>query len=178
MSRHVWGIWAAGGLSLAVMGAGGALALRSLSALEAAPALEAAQAGPDGCCPNPTVHDRKAPSAFGLPAYPGAAKFHSLETDAQTGSVSFSLQKDSAAEVARFYRKSLPERGWKLDWERPARETTQVPGGKQPKILKGLRQSWTRAEDDRVLLLLAVDYPQKRSSAQAVLSWSPKKAEK
>jgi hypothetical protein len=177
MRGRQWIVPAVLAASVAAMGAGGALALRGLGAAADGPVVQPVSARgsapDDDCCPDAAVHDRKAPAAFGLPAFPGAEEFHSMEVDRENGSVAFSVRDGSAAEIAAFYRKELPARGWELQWERPAEEQTSVPGEEGERVLAGVRQSWTQPEKRRVLLVLALDFPQKRSQAQAVLSWSP-----
>ncbi len=173
MSAKAWVLWAAGGSVLVLTGAGAALALRALGPLDPP---RATPASADACCDGPAGparHGTKPPGAFGLPAYPGAFAFHSMEAGAENGSVAFSISRGSARDLSGFYRKNLPSRGWRLESERGARQVAPATATLPERTLKGVRQVWTREADRRRLMLLALDFPQRRSSAQVVLSWSP-----
>jgi len=120
----------------------------------------------------PAVHGRKDLKAFGLPAYPGAHSFHSMEVDAGSASVAFQARGAAAGRIVEFYIRELGTRGWVFQWKRPAVETPAGAGGTR---LPGYRARWLDAAGKRRLTLLAVDGP-RQGQSQAVLSWAPEPA--
>lgn len=177
-SRHLLLVATA---ALALMGAGGWWSLRSMGSAAvpgASPALPAAPDGPgepSGEAPVPRVPDaapgRKSPRDFGLPAYPSAFDFRSMETGPGSASSAFLLKKGTAAEVTRFYIRELGGKGWEYRWKR---ETTTSPGDpKQGLTLHGTRVRWVHPADRKQLTLLVLDDSQPGRTAQAVLSWAP-----
>jgi hypothetical protein len=162
-----WIPWAVAGLALAGMLGAGALAFRTLGA----PPPEEKKADEPGLAP---VHDRKPPSHFGFPTYPGAFEFHSLEAGKEHGSTSYRLKRGTAAGVAAFYRRKLEGMRWRLEGQSPIAE--QPGGASNPQVprVTGFRQVWTREGESRRLSVLALDFPQRTSAVQVSLSWSPR----
>jgi hypothetical protein len=117
------------------------------------------------------VRGRKRPEAYGLPSFPTAFDFQSMDTGKQSGSTAFVIKKGTAAEVVRFYVEKLGALGWQYEWKRSANVS---PGGEGQKVrMKGSRVRWIKRNERRQLTLLTLDDPQKGRSAQAVLSWAP-----
>jgi len=121
--------------------------------------------------PKDARYGRKPPPAFGLPSYPGASSFHSMEVTEASGSTAFSIPRGASGDVVRFYIEELGKKGWQLRWRQPA---TQTPGtAEHPVVLRGTRARWFDAAGRKQLTLLALDDVQKGRTAQAVLSWAP-----
>jgi hypothetical protein len=125
-----------------------------------------------GAAARTPVAGQKLPSEFGLPNYPHAFAYHSQEYGPHEGSVAFSVERGTAAEVARFYRERLGNSGWRLLAERPVTQSPGDPAAGTQVTLHGVRQQWLRGDGSRELRLLALDYARGRSKAQVALSWS------
>jgi len=167
--KTAWGLLAVGGAGLVCLVAAGLLAVGSLGEPGEKP--QATANGPS-CCAEPAVHDRKRPSDYGLPTYPGAFEFHSVTAGLEQGSTAFSVRRGTAREVAAYYRKKLPGLGWEFQAEQTATERPGNPGDPKARTARGLRQIWVRREPREQLQLLALDLPQKDSTAQVVLGWA------
>jgi hypothetical protein len=168
-------------VGLSAVGIGGWLSLRS-AGLDKEPAAAPAETKapePTGdtaaiAAPSAAIKGKKRPEQFGLPSYPSASDYHSLEMGKQQGSTAFSVKQGSSAQITRFYIEKLGAAGWQYDWKR---DTEVSPGDKGKSVtLKGTRVRWIQRRERKQLTLLTVDDPQKGRTAQAVLSWSPMKA--
>jgi hypothetical protein len=167
-------------LSAAVltMGVGGWLAFRNMDIVppeSKTPAANAPQ--PDGDTgtlketPGAATRGKKSPKAFGLPVYPTAFDFQSMEAGKASASSSFLVKKGDAADLVRYYIEKLGEAGWEFQWKRSA---ATHPGDVGKTItLNGTRVRWISRKEGRQLTLLALDDIQKGRSAQGVLSWAP-----
>ncbi|MGV3723491.1 MAG: hypothetical protein ACO1SX_21560 [Actinomycetota bacterium] len=168
-------------VGLSAVGIGGWLSLRN-AGLGKAPAAAPAETKtpvPTGdtasiAAPGAAIKGRKRPEQFGLPSYPSATDYHSLELGKHQGSTAFSVKHGSSAQISRFYIEKLGAAGWQYDWKR---DTEVSPGDKGKRFtLKGTRVRWIQRRERKQLTLLTLDDPQKGRTAQAVLSWSPLKA--
>ena len=120
-------------------------------------------------------HAAKPPSTFGLPQFPDTFDFHSMEAKTKSGktpigSSAFLIRKAKAAEVAQFYLLELGKEGWELLWQREARIHPNNDKHRAP--LTGTRLRWLDRTHRKQLTLLALDDPQPKHSAQAVVSWA------
>jgi len=122
------------------------------------------------------VQGRKRPEQFGLPTFPSASDYHSLELGKRQGSTAYFVKKGTSAEIARFYIEKLGAAGWQYKWKR----STEARPGEAGKtlLMKGTRVRWVLPREGKQLTLLTLDDPQEGRTAQAVLSWSPLKAPK
>lgn len=133
------------------------------------PAASAASAGPS------MQHAAKPPSAFGLPQFSDTFDFHSMEAKSKSGkapigSSAFLVRKAKAAEVAQFYLLELGKEGWELVWQREAKVHPNNDKTRTP--MTGTRLRWLDRTRRKQLTLLALDDPQPKHSAQAVVSWA------
>jgi hypothetical protein len=156
--RVVWG------LATAALGLTAAGWLWTVHTLKNDPTLD--------CCSDPAFAGVKSPQEFGLPQYPGAFSFASSETKSGKGSAAFRLKHGDAKQVAAFYRTRLEAEGWRFlgqSWQQTRYDKSRkdLPPG-------GLSLRWTQPRDGRHMTLIAIDFPQKGSTTQAVLSWKPK----
>ena len=171
---RAWVLWAVGVVAVSAVVGGMALTLLTLGAAPVptrpAPPEEKpadSQKAPKGAPPPLLVHGQKKPAAFGLPSYPSAHDFQSMEAGKAHGSVSFPVREGSAADIVAFYRRKLDAAGWKLLSEGKAEANL---GSKQP--YSGIRAEWTHPARGRQLTLLALDHPTQPNGSQAVISWS------
>jgi hypothetical protein len=167
--KRAWVLGTVAGVAVLAMVTGG------VQMVQLASAISPAGASPE---PEPQVPDlppgkqgRKSPGAFGLPVYPGAFDFHSMESTKEIGSASFSIKRGTADDVVQFYMLELGSKGWVFQWQRPATETPGPKGGSL--VFQGARARWTSADSARQLTLLALNDPGKDRTSQAVLSWAP-----
>ncbi|HTE18254.1 MAG TPA: hypothetical protein VK689_07715 [Armatimonadota bacterium] len=175
---RAWILWAMGVVAVAAVVGGTAMTLRTLGAAPVAAERSGSESKmPEGgqdtadklptSPPQPLVHGQKKPAAFGLPSYPSAHDFQSMEAGKAHGSVSFPVREGTAADIMAFYRRELSAAGWKLLGERKAEADL---GGKRP--FPGFRAEWAHPDRDRQLTLLALDHPARPNASQAVISWS------
>lgn len=176
-----WVFAVAAAVGLSAVGVGGWLSLRSAGLDKPPPPspTEADAPQPTGdtasiAAPGAAIKGRKRPEQFGLPSYPTASDYHSLEIGKSEGSTAYSVKQGSSAQIARFYIEKLGAAGWQYDWKRDTEVTPGVQG--KHVALKGTRIRWIRRRERKQLTLLTLDDPQKGRTAQAVLSWSPLKA--
>jgi len=151
---------------------GASQAFRNVGARSPAAPSPAPAARDEGPTP---VAGAKKPSLFGLPDYPGATEFASMETEVGIGSVTFAAPGAAPDDVIRFYTLALGKEKWDLVWKRNATMRTSPRPEVPP--LRGTRLRWGHPEKRRQLTLLAVHNPH-RKLTQVVLSWSPMAVEK
>jgi hypothetical protein len=130
---------------------------------------------PDAPAGGPTpVAGAKRPAAFGLPEFPGAFEFSSMETDAGIGSCTYAVRARETHPVVRFYTLELGKAGWDLVWRRRAVMRTSPREDVPP--LRGTRVRWGHREKRRQLTLLTTHNPH-RQVVHVVLTWSPMQVE-
>ena len=174
---RAWILWAVGVVSVSTLVGGTALTIRTLGAVPVPtrpatpdPKPAESQAASADAPPRKLVHGQKKPEAFGLPSYPSAHDFHSMEVGKTDGSVAFPVREGTAADIVAFYRRRLDAKGWQF---RRERKVEAELGGKRP--LPGRRVEWVHPAKGKELILLALDHPTRRNGTQAVISWSPVK---
>jgi len=155
---HPWIIGVVLVAAVLMIGVGAALLHRALVA-----------SGGDTAAQDVPRGGRKRPEAFGFTAYPTAFGFHSTETDSGEWSAAYQLKSGTARQVQDFYSGTLKVRGWRLLEEGPTR---QQPGPANPNArpVTGIRSRWLDPKGGRVLTVLALDFPQKRSTGNVLLS--------
>lgn len=162
---RAWAVVGVGALVLLMVGASVALTLQSTG--EPSPVDLQNTVAP--LTPEEAAQHRP-PSAFGLPAYPGAFHFFSTENDAAHGSSVYSVPKGNSAEVIQFYTRELGRQGWRFVGKQAATERpAHVPN---PLTLRGTRTRWRHAEQRRQLTVLALDDVRPGRTAQVVVSWA------
>lgn len=114
----------------------------------------------------------KRPKDFGFPEFDTAYSFVSM-TWKKGGSASYMVRKGTADEIAAFYQARLAQSGWKGIADKPLTFNPVDPSGKKLPQRKGRELTWHKQKDPRELRLMVLDIPQKGSTAQATLSWSP-----
>ncbi len=118
------------------------------------------------------LRGRREPAEFGLPNYPGGVAYHSIVFKREEGSVAFSVRKGSATDILAHYDRALAADGWQGGKRVAARQELGEPGSGR-RIATGWRSAWQHPTRHRWLTVLALDLPQRGSSAQALLTWSP-----
>lgn len=122
----------------------------------------------------PLIAGTKQPKEYGLPEFPTAHAFLSADDGTpDRGSSAFSVRKGTAKEIAAFYREALPDAGWEFVEEESVKQRPGAGAVPNPPVVTGLRQTWAERNGKRNLRVLALDFVQLKSTAQAALSWSP-----
>ena len=162
------GMAAALGAALALFAVGGAAVFQMATAAPPKEMRESEAALPRASRKN-AIHDVKTAEQMGYPALPGAYGYHSMEAPNGNGSVAYMVRKTTAEDVVQFYRKKLDAAGWKL---KAQQKTSMHPAGNgQGPLFTGYITRWNAKDRSKELTLIALDDPQRKGNAQAVLSW-------
>lgn len=112
------------------------------------------------------------PADYDLPTYPTAFAFSSLEMGRTDGSVAYSVKGANSRQVADFYRKELPKKGWRFQSEQQI--SLMAGEGSKAVAANGWKQRWVKPALDRKLTLQALDLKGEHRPSQVALNWSPR----
>ena len=162
------GLLAALGAALALFAVGGAAVFQMATA---APPKEMQQSEADlpPASRTTAIHDIKTAAQMGYPALAGGYGYQSMEAPNGNGSVAYMVRKTTAGEVVQFYRKKLDASGWKF---KAQQKTSMHPAGNgQGPLFAGYITRWDAGDGSKELSLWSLDDPQRKGSAQVLLTW-------
>jgi hypothetical protein len=124
--------------------------------------------------PAPKDRGRQSPTEFDLPAYPGGFDFKSSAADPLNESVAYLVKDGSPDQVADYYRAAMTRGRYRVQAEAPM--TVDLPRAHPtdpPRYTHGRRILFTSAEEDRAVLLMAIDQPLRGARTQVSLAFGP-----